>query len=101
MNLKTTEEVRLGARRKPAVPPGVRLKPEELRRRMQTVGLTGGELARRANVAKATVFRALAGDRIYPSTTRAIAEALAKLDPIPGADGLIDYDGEERGDSRG
>lgn len=66
---------------------------------MRAVGLTGGELARKAKVAKATVFRALAGDRVYPSTSRAIAEALAKLDPIPGADGLIDYDGQDGGEA--
>ncbi|MBO0702256.1 MAG: hypothetical protein J2P38_04935 [Candidatus Dormibacteraeota bacterium] len=62
---------------------------------MKDGGVSGGELARIAGVAKATVFRALGGGRVYPSTMRAIAKALAELDPIPGVDGLIDHDGAD------
>jgi hypothetical protein len=99
MSPTTTESVpSLSAgRRRAAPPPGVRLRPDELRRRMQVVGVTGGELARRAKLAKATVSRALKGGRIYPSTVRAIASVLSELEPIPGADGLIDHDGEDPG----
>jgi DNA-binding LacI/PurR family transcriptional regulator len=61
---------------------------------MDKLGLYGSDLAREAHVAEATVSRALNGRPIQPATFRAIVTALAALDPVPGADGLIDLDGE-------
>jgi transcriptional regulator with XRE-family HTH domain len=68
----------------------LRLRRDEVRRRMRMLGLTHAELARRAQVAKGTVARALAGGSIQAGTMRAIARALAEAEPIPGLDGLID-----------
>lgn len=78
---------------------GVRLRPGALNGRMQALGLTGAALARKANVAEATVSQARNGRPIHPMKFRAIAKALAEFDPIPGVDGLIDRndgDGEAR-----
>jgi Bacterial regulatory proteins, lacI family len=61
---------------------------------MDKLGLYGCDLAREANVAEATISRALNGRTIQPATFRAIVSALAGLDPIPGAEALIDPDGQ-------
>jgi transcriptional regulator with XRE-family HTH domain len=69
---------------------GVRVRPDELRRRMQLLGLTGAALAKKAKVAEATVSQARNGRPIHPMKLRAIAAALSQHEPIPGLDGLID-----------
>jgi transcriptional regulator with XRE-family HTH domain len=84
--------------RRPPAPFGVRARTDELRRRMQALGLTGAALARKANVAESTVSQARNGRRIHPLKLRAIAKALADVaqaDPIPGAEALIDPDGQD------
>jgi hypothetical protein len=75
---------------------GVRVKVRVLDRQMQAGGVTRTALARKAKVSRATISNALKGRPLYPSTFRAIAEALKELDPIPGAGGLIE-DGDQGG----
>jgi transcriptional regulator with XRE-family HTH domain len=62
---------------------------------MDSAGITGLELARKAKLGEATVSRAVNGRPVQPATLRAIARALADFDPIPGVDGLIDHDAKE------
>jgi transcriptional regulator with XRE-family HTH domain len=78
----------------------VRLRTEELERRMAIAGLTGSELARRAKVAEATVSRARRGLPIHVATLRQIARALSQAEEVPGIDSLLDLNGRRRGDSR-
>jgi transcriptional regulator with XRE-family HTH domain len=61
----------------------------ELRHQMRVRGLTGAELARRANVSPATISHALNGRRIHPAKFRKIATELHKAEPMPGVDALI------------
>jgi predicted transcriptional regulator len=75
-------------------PKTIRANGAEMRRRMNRLGVSGVQLARQAKVAEGTVAHALQGRPLHPSTFRAIATALAEFDPIPGADGLIDQDGQ-------
>lgn len=74
---------------------GVRVKAIRLRSWMESLGLTNAGLAREAKVSRATVSNALSGRPIQRSTFRAIAAALADLQPIPGADQLIDHDSSD------
>jgi transcriptional regulator with XRE-family HTH domain len=71
---------------------GVAVNSNVLRRQMHVRGLTGAELARRARVAEATISHALNGRRIHPAKLRAIAGALSQVEPLPGADMLLDRD---------
>lgn len=73
------------------------VKGGELRRRMTRLGLSTVMLASRARVARGTVSHALNGRPIHPAKLRAIAIALAECEPIPGAEGLIDYEGDDQG----
>jgi hypothetical protein len=71
----------------------IRVNGAEMRRRMNRLGVSGVELARKARVAEGTVAHALQGRRLLPSTFRAIAKKLAELEEaesIPGAEALID-----------
>ena len=53
----------------------------------------GAELARRANVSRATISHALNGRRIHPAKFRKIASELHKAEPMPGIETLIRGDG--------
>lgn len=89
------------AQRRLAPPFGVRVRAAELRHQMQQRGLTGAELARRARVAEATISHALNGRRIHPAKLRAIAGALLQLEPLPGAEALVEDEGSARGGHAG
>jgi hypothetical protein len=51
-------------------------------------GLTLGELGRLAKVPPATMARARAGRPLQPRTLKALAAALTRTEPLPGAEGL-------------
>lgn len=65
---------------------------------MRLRGLTGAELARRANRSAATVSQALNGHRIHPATLSAIARVLNDVEPLPGLESLIERDDTVTGD---
>lgn len=76
---------------------GVAMRGDVLREQMQLRGLTSADLARLAgaempfkktSLSPATISHALAGRRLHPRTFRAIAAALAKVEPVPGSDVL-------------
>jgi hypothetical protein len=84
-------------RRRPARLYSVAVNAAELRHQMRVRGLTGAELARRANVSPATISHALNGRRIHPAKFRKIAMELHKAEPMPGVEMLIQRDGTADG----
>jgi transcriptional regulator with XRE-family HTH domain len=83
-----------------STPFGVAVNANALRRQMQLRGLTGTALARRARVSEATISHALNGRRIHPAKLRAIADALSQVQPLPGADALVESDSPADGRDR-
>jgi transcriptional regulator with XRE-family HTH domain len=77
-------------------PFGVAVKGELLREQMRLRGLTGTALARATGLSDATISNALAGRRLHPMTFRKIAAHLAKVDPLPGAEALVEHHGLTR-----
>ena len=75
---------------RPAAPPySVRIDACALRRAMRVRGLTGTELARRANVSEATISHAMNGRRIRPATLRTINSVLRATPPLEDVEALI------------
>jgi transcriptional regulator with XRE-family HTH domain len=76
-----------------AGPFGVAMKGTVLREQMRQRGLTGAELARLTGLSEGTISNALAGKRLHPATFRQIANELAKVDVVPGAELLAGAEG--------
>jgi transcriptional regulator with XRE-family HTH domain len=68
---------------------GVRLNVAELERELARRGLQAKQLADRAGVSEQLVCRARRGAPIAPESLSAIARALAAVEVLPGADGLL------------
>ena len=62
---------------------------DELRRQLTLRGMTAADLARLASVSAPTVSQALRGRPLSPHSVKAIVNALARVNPLPAAPGLI------------
>lgn len=64
---------------------GVRLDADRLNRELARRGMTGRDLARRADVSEHLISRARHGARISPETLSRIDRVLSEVKPLPGA----------------
>jgi predicted transcriptional regulator len=65
------------------------LSPAALRRAMARRGLVPTELAELSGLGSSTIYKALSGGSLVPSTVSAIVRALAKRQPLDVPDDLL------------
>jgi transcriptional regulator with XRE-family HTH domain len=73
---------------------GIAADGRALRRARRIRGVTGAELAKCAGVSAATVSQAENGHRVHPRMLKAIAVALASIEPVPGLADIAAEDGD-------
>jgi transcriptional regulator with XRE-family HTH domain len=68
---------------------GTLIRADWLRRALALRGMTGEDLARESRRTPSTISHALNGRAVSNGTISAIARALARVHPIPGAEDLV------------
>jgi transcriptional regulator with XRE-family HTH domain len=68
---------------------GTLIRADWLRRALALRGMTGEDLARESRLTASTISHACNGRAVSNGTISAIARALARVHPIPGAEDLV------------
>ena len=73
----------------PDIGMGNTIRSDWLRRALALRGMTGADLARESWLTPSTISHALNGRAVSNRTISAVARALARVQPIPGAEDLV------------
>ena len=68
---------------------GTAIRADWLRKALALRGMTGEDLARESRLTPSTISHALNGRSVSNRTISAIARAVARVQPIPGAEDLV------------